>query len=408
MPIYCYRVESYPFDPNNMNAPVCAFLPQTGEQTIIQTVCGTSVDDVCQQMKDMDLFIDIQSMAKWSNTLYGPYGGGESPSRDMYGCFTDIPDFCKYTNCVDFCVTIKGNVNFTAISFATTDANIIQTGGGFELIGSSQAFASKYEYAVSGIGFELNGTSPASQTGGIDGTAYIGSGGFALTGSASYKGSDIGIYVQDFGMDMTAVNLAAVLVGTSGPTLTGFGGVARSNICDCENVPYRLSLRHNLNKSSELTRFLARNNLSIPTVVTMVYSEFLGYYTCNLKFSGISSFVNNSEDWYLSFNLYCTGELNKFANRYNWLFTLNIRRSTVGFASYETNVITYLLSSFICPQFNASSINFKTSLNISTSLLTVNKTVFVNSSNVNDGIKLFYSSAWLSDPNLIFSFGVPS
>ena len=179
----------------------------------------------------------------------------------------------------------------------------------------------------------------------------------------------------------------------------------RSNICDCKNVPYQIQLRHNLTKSSELTRFATRNNLTVPSIVSLVYNDKIGQYAGNIKLSGLSSFANAKESWSVTFNLYCTGELNQFANRYNWILNVNIRRSTSGFTDSETNVIIYLLSSYICPQFDAKSFNVRMIINLSTGIAQINNSSFINSTNINDRINLFLSEAWLSDPNLAISIG---
>ena len=84
---------------------------------------------------------------------------------------------------------------------------------------------------------------------------------------------------------------------------------------------------------------------------------------------------------------------------------LNIKRFTVGFDSKETNVIVYLLSSYICPQSDSSTFRFTTSVNLSTLVTQINNSSFINSTNFNDRIGLFLSDAWLSNPNLVMSVG---
>jgi hypothetical protein len=404
-PTYCYRIESYPYRNEAADAQIVAGTGGPNEQTIIHTICAKSLNEVCKQLKNIDLMMDVDTVCVWSNTLSGPYGGS-NPSRENYGQYTEITDFCKNAECVDFCVAIKGHVNFTAISFGVTDNNQITGDGGGELVGSAVYYSKKNQYISSGLGMISSGTAPASQIGGIDGTAFIGSGGASMSGSGGARGSDLGTYVQDFGMDISSVELSTLGIPSQIPNnLVGFGGISRSDICDCKNVPYQIQLRHNLTRSSELTRFTNRNNIVIPTIVSMTYNEIIGCYAGNLRFDGISSFVNKDESWYISFNLYCTGELNQFANRYNWIFSSVIRRSTVDFNDSETSIIIFLSSDYICPSFSANNFNFRTNLNVQTLNLQVNNTIFVNSSNINDRLNLFLSSAWLANPVLSFSIG---
>ena len=137
----------------------------------------------------------------------------------------------------------------------------------------------------------------------------------------------------------------------------------------------------------------------------MLYNNKLDKYVGNIRLTGTSSFTNASETWTVTFTLYCTGEYNQFANRYNWIFNTNIKKSTTGFGDKETNVIIYLLSSYICPQFDAKSIKFKANVNFNTLITQINNSPFINSTNINDRIGLFLSEAWKSDPNFYISVG---
>ena len=135
-PTYCYRIESFPYKNEATDAQIVACTAGPNEQTIIHTICAKSVNDLCKQLKNIDLMMDVNTVCVWSNALSGPYGGS-NPSRENYGQYTEITDFCKNAECVDFCVAIKGHVNFTAVSFGVTDNNRIIGQGGGELVGSA-------------------------------------------------------------------------------------------------------------------------------------------------------------------------------------------------------------------------------------------------------------------------------
>ncbi len=403
LPLKAYQVESYDFYEDDTTTQVVIPDPQHKLRKIVQQIWARSVDDVCKKLKAINFLMNIKSIAEWSNNLIGPYGGGEA-GRDQYGSYVDIPNFCENAECVDFCLGANVTVNISAIALASSSNDEIIGSGGFELAGSAGAYSKNNKYLGSGS-FELVGTAPASQIGGIDGTAFTASGGFELVGSADVRSSDQGSLLVETGGDMTISSITPLLKNDAGSNLVGSALSSRETICDCKNVPYQIQLRHNLTKSSELTRFATRNNLSIPTIVSMTYSSKTGQYTGNIRLEGLSSFVNASETWSITFSLYCTGELNQFANRYNWILNLNIRRSTVGFIDKETNVIVYLLSSYICPQFDASKFKFTTNVNLSTLVTQINNSSFINSTNINDRISLFLSDAWLASPNLVMSVG---
>lgn len=403
LPLKGYQVESYDFYEDSSDTQIVIPNPEHKLRIVVQQIWARSVDDVCKKIKALNYYMNIKSISVWSNNLVGPYGGGEA-GRDQYGYYVDIPDFCQNSECVDFCIGVNALVTISATAFASSSNDEIIATGGFDLTGSAVVYSNKNKYVASGS-FELVGSAAASQTGGIDGTSYTANGGFELTGSAGLWSSDQGTLLVETGGDMVISDITPLLKNDGGTNLVGSAFSSRESICDCLNVPYIVQMSHNLTKSSELTRFALRNNLSIPTIVSMVYSSKTGQYTGNIRLQGLSSFVNASETWTITFNLYCTGELNQFANRYNWILNLNIKRFTVGFDSKETNVIVYLLSSYICPQSDSSTFRFTTSVNLSTLVTQINNSSFINSTNFNDRIGLFLSDAWLSNPNLVMSVG---
>lgn len=402
-PLKAYQVESYDFYEDSNDTQVVIPNAEHKLRTIVQQIWARDVNDVCKKIKAINFFLNIKSIAEWSNNLIGPYGGGDG-GRDQYGEYINIPNFCDNFDCVDFCLGVNATVNISAIAFASSSNDEIFGSGGFDLTGSAIVYSKNNKYVSSGQ-FELVGNAPASQIGGIDGTAYTAEGGLELVGSAEVWSSDQGSLLIEAGGDMTVLNITPLLTNTAGSNLVGSTFASRENICDCINVPFQIQLRHNLTKSSELTRFASRNNLVIPSIVSMIYSDKTNQYTGNIKLQGLSSFVDANETWSITFSLYCTGELNQFANRYNWILNLNIKRSTVGFNDKETNVIVYLLSSYICPQFDASTFKFTANVNLNTLVTQINNSSFINSTNINDRIYLFLSEAWLSNPNLVISVG---
>lgn len=404
MPLKAYQIDSYEFYEDDPLSQVAIPNPQHTLRTIVQQVWARDVNEVCRKIKALNFFMSIKSISEWSNNLIGPNGGG-SASRDQYGSYVEIANFCENAECVDFCLGVNAVVNISAISYASSNNNSILGSGFFQISGSASVACQNNQYFSSGS-FQITGNANASQIGGIDNTSFVGTGGFGLTGSSSQNSSDQGVLLVEAGGDMNVLQITSLLPTIAGNTLVGFGTVSREDICDCLNVPYQVNLRHNLTKSSELTRFVSRNSLSLPSIITMTYNEKIRQYSGNIRLEGISSFINEKEYWNIVFNLYCTGEYNSFAQRYNWILNINLKRSTVGFADKETNVVVYLLSSYICPQFDASKFKFKVNVNLNTLITQVNNSSFVNSTNVNDRISLFLSDAWLSDPNLVISVGV--
>lgn len=403
LPLKTFQVESYDFYEDSSTTQIVIPNAQHKLRTIIQQISATDINEVCKKIKDINFFMNIKSIAEWSNNLFGPYGGGKA-GRDQYGSYVDIPNFCENAECVDFCLGVNAIVSIAGVAYASSEYNAVVGSGGANLYGTASALLNKYQYATSGY-FELAGSAIASQVGGATGNPYSGGGSFELGGSAGQRSSDQGNIVVETELSMSVTQITALLKTDPGSALTGTAVSSRQSICDCKNVPQQISLRHNLNKSSELTRFLTRNNLTIPSIVTMLYNKKIDKYSANINLEGFSSFVNAKEYWNIIFTMYCTGEYNSFAGRYNWILNMNIRRSTVGFGDKETNVITYLLSSYICPQFDASKFNFKVNINLNTLIVQVNNSSFINSVNINDGIGLFLSDAWKADPNITMAVG---
>lgn len=403
LPLKSYQIESYEFYEDDPNSEIVIPDAKHKLSTIIQQIWARDIGELCRILKSNNFYPNIKTVYEWSNNLIGPYGGGD-PGRDNYGSYIKIEDFCDNADCVDFCLSVNSTVNVSAISFAVSANDVITASGGGNLTGSATVAVSNNVYISDGY-FEISGSANASQIGGIDGTNYTASGGFEIVGSASVESSDLGSFLVEASASMNIDKLTPILINSAGSGLTGAALSSRDTICDCKNIPYQIQLRHNLNTSSELTRFVTRNNLTLPTIVPLIFNQKISQYCGNISLQGLSSFANANEVWTISFNIYCTGEWNQFANRYNWILNLNVKRSTVGFYDKETNVIIYLLSNYICPQFDASKFKFSVSVNLNTLVTKVNNSSFINSSNLNDRIGLFASSAWLNNPNLVLSVG---
>lgn len=403
-PLKSYQIESYEFNDTDPNAPIGISNTTNNNRIILQQIFATDVNEVCKKIKELNFLMNIKSIAEWSNNLSGPYGGGEE-GRTQYGYYTDINNFCENYECLDFCLGVDAVVTIAGTAYASSSNDVIYGKGGAIFSGSATAYSNVIAYVSSGS-LQLIGDAICFQTGGIQGNSFVSNGKFSLNGTAIQKSSDQGVLVVEIAGLMNISTITPILTTSSGSPLTTTTLASRENICDCKNTPFQLQLRHNLNKTSELTRFASKNNLTIPSIVTMLYNKQVEKYVGNIKLNGISSFANANESWSITFTLYCTGELNQFANRYNWILNTNIRKSTSGFGDKETNIIVYLLSSYICPQFDGKAIRFKTNVNINTLVTQVNNSSFVNSTNINDRINLFFSDAWKNDPNFYISVGV--
>jgi len=403
LPTYTYRFEASCGAYDDQNKIVPAQTLGESCSAAIQTFVNVGSDTItnaCLQLLDAGYDFELTSVKRWSKPTVFEAG----PFQD--GVFEDITNYCSDPACFQFCVNYRVNVAVTAIMLAITDKDEILGSGLFNLDGTAGIRFSKFTTTGNGL-FELYGDAQASQIGGSEGQYYTGSGSFESFGSADYDSSDKGILNTDISADITVISLQPFVVATSGATLVGSQGSSSVSQCGCISIPYETAFSHNLTKESEFTKFIKRNNFTIPPKIIFYYNDKISKYVGNLKYNGLSTTSNNLEKWEIVFELACTGYYNEFSNLYDWNFSISFKKTPNNSNSIDTKVVLLFKSSNICP-LNGASFDFRADANLSTKLLTVNGNTFlVNSVIVNDRIGLFKSVAWTSDPVLSLQVGTP-
>ena len=403
LPTYTYRFEASCGAYDDQNKIVPAQTLGESCSAAIQTFVNVGSDTItnaCLQLLDAGYDFELTSVKRWSKPTVFEAG----PFQD--GVFEDITNYCSDPACFQFCVNYRVNVAVTAIMLAITDKDEILGSGLFNLDGTAGIRFSKFTTTGNGL-FELYGDAQASQIGGSEGQYYTGSGSFESFGLADYDSSDKGILNTDISADITVISLQPFVVATSGATLVGSQGSSSVSQCGCISIPYETAFSHNLTKESEFTKFIKRNNFTIPPKIIFYYNDKISKYVGNLKYNGLSTTSNNLEKWEIVFELACTGYYNEFSKLYDWNFSISFKKTPNNSNSIDTKVVLLFKSSNICP-LNGASFDFRADANLSTKLLTVNGNTFlVNSVIVNDRIGLFKSVAWTSDPVLSLQVGTP-
>jgi hypothetical protein len=403
LPTYTYRFEASCGAYDDQNKIVPAQTLGESCSTAIQTFVNVGSDTItnaCSQLLDAGYDFELTSVKRWSKPNVFEAG----PFQD--GVFEDITNYCSDPACFQFCVNYRVNVAVTAIMLAITDKDEILGSGLFGLDGTAVIRFNKFTATGDGL-FEIYGEAPASQVGGSQGQYYTGSGSFESFGSAEYDSSDKGIRNTDVSADIVVVSLQPFVVATSGAELIGSRGSSSVSQCGCTAIPYETAFSHNLTKENEFTKFIRRNNLSIPSKIIFYYNEKISKYVGNLRYRGLSTTSNNLENWNVTFELACTGYYNEFSKLYDWNFSISFKKTPYNSSPVDTKVVLLFNSSNICP-LNGLSFDFRADANLSTKLLIVNGNTFLaNSVIVNDRIGLFKSVAWTSDPVLSLQVGTP-
>ncbi len=402
LPVYQWRFESNcnGYDADGKIVP-SQTLGQDCNYTIFNTTGAPTLTQACQQMLDAGYDFEVTSIQRWSKPTVLTSNSFED------GKYEDIIGYCNDPACFNFCVNYRVDVQIAAIMLAITGNDEITGSGRCELTGVAGIKFNKFTDIGSGQ-IQANGSSPASQVGGIQGLVFTASGGPEVYGSASYDSSDKGIINTEIGSDMLIVDLQPFVVTRSGSALTGSQGISTVNTCSCISIPYEINFIHNLkSRESELTRFVNRNNFTLPDRIILYYNDYAGKYVGNLKYKGLSTTSNNLENWSITFELGCTGYRNSFNGVYDWNLSITFKKSPAIGNGLDTKIVELLKSNYVCP-INGISFSFTTNADLKTKQLTVNSNTFLaNSVIINDRIGLFNSPAWLNNPVLSLQIGLP-
>jgi hypothetical protein len=331
-------------------------------QNFVVDVTACTVNEVCAKLKERNFTRSINSIKVFNATVSK---NDPQPPGDPY-CLTDVTptvdDDCQ--ECCEFLIDEPVEETITATTEVLYDKFYHQMSGNVSLNGRMTTAFPNYSYqmegmiAVDGI---FGGTSNYHQSN-AHGSINVNSGStykwgvvVPMNGSININGGTVaavsfiysmsGKVVLDAENDVVSSNytyspdgfvtifsdtnitssdlgllevigyattegqeLAHVFTETPAAViLPEFKTVAPSSCCHAA-IPAVLDVKHNLNGLISLSRFLLRNNLTMPSI-TMQYRPRIGDWYGNLHLSGDSPEFDGEEKWTILMNLICSNEV---------------------------------------------------------------------------------------------------
>lgn len=415
LPIYAYRVTGYCQPLNCDTNPFSDPQSNCGHQ-IVNYVLARSISDLCTQLDNYDYLFRVKAVYKYDKAVFGIdnlndiQSGLVDPNCPKFEDVTD--DFCLQTECFDFCLSQNSIFLFKAVFTADihdpkfSNVNLKLTGG-YKITSSSA-----YSYSGSG-NYEVNGNAAASGNNLIPNVIFVGNGEQKLTGSAVSKSSYLGTFsVIGYG-DLSVEFLGLDSTGGEGLVLEGDILNPIANICGCKNLLNYVDFQTNfLTKTSVFSNFVYRNKLNVNKTLRLYYNQRNKTFFNTVKFDGLSTSSNETENWNLIVELSCTNQVSRF-NDNLWNFSLFLSKKTydannVLKNNLETRFYVYIPSVLLYSNVNLLEFDLQIDMK---NLVVYNKFKQIiydlQPRLAKDNIKLFSSGDWVTNPYLnIFAYSI--
>lgn len=348
-----------------------------GKQQFIQTLVGTSVSDICNQLTDSKLNWEICSIKQWSR----PADNRLVSSDDDCNTLIDVP-YSDIPECINFSVKTssltKIGVTTYVIEFLFfhTSSGGATTGGEALIVFVGESNQSFFE--------------------------YISEGGNTLTGgeALTYSSWDNDLLTL-MGVSTSIENLEAVFGFGESPTLEKSNQLIGTSCGSCNAMPLIIQFFHNLSNESVLTNYMQRNGLELLNPLPMYYSSRSKSWLANFHMTGISDdSLRSLENWRFSFEWSCVGSFGgeEIGSSF-WKFSmLVVRKNEFSGIDFDTRVLVVFPPEQICLN-TRLDFDFSFNINTLTKFVSNNSDVVPSVTLLKDDIGLFKSKFWAKFPN---------
>lgn len=359
--------------------PTCSNLPQ--KQFMLQNVLARDVPDLCKQLSIQNYNWQICQVQRWSrpvDTLV------DDPNPDC-NVLEDI-SLDGYTECILFNVQTNALIQ-TEIEVFLTSIFLNYTGDGIILTGGS-----------ADAGITAGGVTPT-----ISLFSFASVGGNTHFGGSAIAASNWNNSLLTKIIAQTFMTLEEAFFGaTEAPTLAAPVGTIFTNCSACTALPTNLFIHQNFNNPSVLQSFLKRNGFSFDSPLSFLYSKKLNSWLAHQHFTGLGEDNINNEYWRFAFEFSCVDEIAaEPTDSYVIKFAISITRKNLA-TQYDsdTKIIVVFPSYQLCGIIKNYRDDLMFSLNVLTGLVSVVPAITPQSVLFADGIGIFKSSYWLTNPNL--------
>lgn len=287
--------------------------------------------------------------------------------------------------------------------------------------GGNYASRRYFEYVASG-GITVEGQGSIIQAD----RSFTGSGSLVISGQAQCKSSNhiwvsdgIGIHVLG-GASVRAPSLGTVMIDIhAGMQIVSLQGVYSEDVdedtlevlddvvssCGCLAIPLTIEVKHNLHWNNVLAKFLTRNAIAMPSVMTLYYNETNASWQANVHYKGLSADANTIERWDFVFEVQCTNNMGGVhIGRSVWKLGVSaFRKNLSTLEDYDTRIVVGVMSEAICDT-NINELEFGVIFDTQSGLATVTPThVDIYQATLYDNIGLFKNRNWYDYPDLTLS-----
>lgn len=348
--------------------------PCDGKFYFVQNIFARTPSEVCQQLSAEKISWQLESLQQYSRS---PDPALVSPT-DTCNYLTTIP-FCDLPPCIEFCIHTDAVTNIKATT-QVIDAIYSYTGSGTAVFSGNAATTgassstSIFEYTP------------------LDTTVYTG-------GSAQTSSSWKSILETDIVATTTLEDIAIIFgTGTTAPALTLPAQIVSTSCGSCTAMPVVLYLHHNLQNAGNLSDFLKRNGLSLPSPIPLHYNSRIKGWVGNYHLSGYNQ--ADAESWRFSIEWACASNTIDITSP-SYKFTLLVNRILKNSAS-DTKIKIVFPPDQICTITQSLAFDFSFFINALTNVFGNSVNVVSTDAILFDKIRLFKSSYYNKNPLIKF------
>jgi alpha-tubulin suppressor-like RCC1 family protein len=393
---WSYRVET---ECRPLEQPLAPFSDpaQNCPSRTILTIFGTSVTDVCEQMRAIDYITKVKSIQRYSKPVYSleeEYLISLGNYNPAIVTWINEP-FCQYPACADLCVDYIMEEFASCAMQYFPEGSMIFGGGVLNLGGSARVICS----TQSSIGYlALYGTAGVTTSGDVTRTySYTGSGNLEIYGTGTSAEPTVLELIQSVQSFETVEGLNSETIiyvqeNELVPILNVPVGPQNVNLCKCKNIPLQLLVSTNFDIPSNFMNFINRNNLVFNPNLYAIYNSLTRKYTNSFVY--VSPY--EEEKWTIIVDINCDNDLDNFDIEPVWTATFMFRRYLPNGLKLDTVVDIWIPASQFCPINASNTITCVLATNVISNppSCVANNNYSIENIFINDGAGLFKSQSW--------------
>lgn len=256
---------------------------------------------------------------------------------------------------------------------------------------------------VLGFGFQGAGLAELQGDAGIISSAhsYEGTGDVLASGSADVESTDMGILMVEIIAGFTVVNQFVDLEETIEEEVPlSINSDVVSPMCNCPILPLTISFEHNLAIGNQLSKFLERNKLFLPSRLELAYHGTSNSWYKNYHLKGHGNLGDSQEAWNVIFDWSCPSNEDLDQEELGfWKLHVILKKEnqTLNSRLFTRMLFVVPPPAFCSPASNSIQFSYNTKTKVTTSTRGLIELKYIE-----DELGLFNSDYWSRKPILTF------